>query len=118
MSELTRYIAAGLANVAVSYGLYAALALVLPYPVAYTIGYAAGIAVSYYLNARFVFRAQMRLGSAARYPLVYAAQYLVGVVLLALLVERVGVDRLLAPLVVVLATVPLTFVLSRLIIRG
>jgi putative flippase GtrA len=118
MSEFQRYLIAGGVNLGVSYGLYLALSLVLPYAIAYTSAYSVGLVVSYLLQARLVFRAPLRLGAALRYPLVYVAQYLAGVGLLTLLVDTLGVHTAVAPALVIAATVPLTFILSRLIVRG
>ena len=91
---------------------------VVTYPMAYTISYAAGILLSYYLNARFVFKEKLRLLKALQYPVVYLVQYLLGIVLLYLLVEAAHLSRALAPLVVVAFTVPITYLLSRLIIKN
>ncbi len=118
MGSFARFITAGTANTLATYLLYIVLALILPYPIAYTCAYMAGIGLSYYLNTRFVFQTQMRLASAAGYPLVYLAQYLLGILLLGLLVERIGINRFFAPVIVIVASIPFTYVLSRLIIRG
>lgn len=88
------------------------------YSAAYTIEYVTGIAISYYLNSRFVFRQPLQWKKAFQFPLVYVAQYLAGLVLLSLLVELVHIKQEFAPVLVIAATVPLTFILSRLIIKG
>lgn len=105
-------------NAGLTYGLYLLLLLIVRYTFAYSGSYAAGIFLSYYLNARFVFRERLRLSKALKYPSVYLVQYLVGLGLLYLLVETLHLDKRLAPLAIVVITVPATFVLSRYIIRG
>lgn len=115
--EFSRFVFVGAANTLLGYVIYAAALLIAPYIVAYTISYVAGIFISYYLNSRFVFKADLSLAKAVQYPLVYVVQYLIGVSLLQLFVETLGLSALIAPILVVACTLPLTFVLSRLIIK-
>jgi putative flippase GtrA len=49
-------------------GIYLLLVLFIAYPVAYTLSYGSGVFISYYLNARFVFREKLRLSKAMQYP--------------------------------------------------
>jgi putative flippase GtrA len=116
--EFFRFILVGLVNLVLTYALYLALGLFLPYPAAYTISYACGILISYLLNARFVFKSPIRISKAAQYPIVYLAQYLLGMALLYLLVELAHVSSRIAPLVIPALTVPATYLLSRYLIRG
>jgi putative flippase GtrA len=112
-SEVLRYLVAGGINTAASYALYFLLLLVVRYVFAYSVAFAAGIALSYWLNARFVFRAPTSWKSALRFPLVYVTQYVAGLATIALLVEGLKAPPALAALVVLVATVPLGFVLTR-----
>jgi putative flippase GtrA len=114
--EFARFLISGAVNTVTTYLIYVGLVLFLPYPVAYTITTALGILLSYYLNARFVFRQPLRLSAAVRYPAVYGIQYVLGLGLLYFLVEVGHLSKFIAPVFIVLATVPVTFVLSRLII--
>ena len=91
VETLVRYVLAGVLNTGATYALFYALLYVLPYAKAYTVAFVAGIGLSYALNARFVFAAPIRLASALAWPLVYLVQYLVGLAVLALLVERFGI---------------------------
>lgn len=114
--QALRFLVSGAANTAASYLLYLALQLAMPYQAAYAISFAAGIALAYALNVRFVFRATHTRAKALAFPLVYLFQYVAGALLLALLVERLGVAQELAPLVVVAVTIPVTFVLTRMLL--
>lgn len=116
--EFTRFIFWGGVNTLAGYLLYALLLLFLQYLVAYTITYASGILVSYYLNSRFVFRREIAVRKAVQYPLVYLVQYLLGTGSLYLLVRVLKVNKLVAPAIVILLTIPVTFLLGRRIIRG
>lgn len=80
---------------------------------AYTLSFVSGILLSYGLNARYVFRANITLDTFFRFPAVYLGQYLLGLAVISLLVEKLGVAAWLAPAVVLLITVPTTFMLSR-----
>jgi putative flippase GtrA len=113
VETLVRYVLAGVLNTGATYALFYALLHVVPYAKAYTLAFVAGIGLSYALNARFVFAAPIRLASALAWPLVYLVQYLVGLAVLALLVERFGIAPAVAAILAIVVTVPLTFVLSR-----
>lgn len=117
--EILRFLAGGASTTAVSYAAYLLLLRWLPYFIAYAIAYAVGIVWSYFANTWFVFRQPARLSRALTFPIVYAAQYLVGALLLYMLVDRMHLPPALGPLLVVILTLPLTYVLSRWIIaRG
>ena len=55
--------------------------------------------------------------SFLQFPLVYVAQYLLGVVMLVLLVDWLGLPKAFGPPVVTLLLLPLTFLLSRLVLK-
>ena len=117
--EFPRFLVSGALNTVITYVIYIGLAFIVPYLVAYTVTTAFGILLSYYLNARFVFRQKLRVRAALTYPTVYAVQYFLGLGLLYVLVELAHFSKFTAPILIVVATVPVTFVLSRLmIVRG
>jgi len=110
-----RFLISGALNTGISYLLYLGFLQLFSYRIAYTAAFVLGILISYGLNAVFVFRAKIAIRSLIRFPLVYLVQYVLGMVLVVTLVEFVGVAAWVAPIFAILATVPLTFVLSRLI---
>lgn len=116
--EVLRFLIGGVLNLAVGYGGYLLLLQWLHYEVAYAISYVVSIVVSYAFSALFVFRQPMRARSALRYPLVYLVQFLLGLVLLRVLIELMHSPAWLAPLLVSVFTIPVTFVLSRMIVRA
>jgi putative flippase GtrA len=89
----------------------------MSYKLAYTLTYLIGIYFSYYLNCRLVFREAAQWSSAIKYPLVYAVQYILGFMLLYGLVDFWNLSESIAPLIVIAATVPVTFMLSRWVIK-
>ncbi len=116
--EALRFLLAGAFNTAATYGIYLLALQMVPYRVAYTGAYAIGIVLGYAVNTVFVFRAPWRWKRMLAYPLVYVLQYGVGLLCLTLLVERGWVSDKIAPLLVVVITLPLTFLASRYLIKG
>jgi putative flippase GtrA len=117
-AELLRFLAAGLLNTGATFLLYLLLLRVLPYLVAYSIAYGVGILLSYVLTARFVFRQPLSWAGLLKFPAVYLAQYLLGTAILAALVDLLGAPKELAFVGVVAITIPVTFLLSRLLLVG
>ena len=115
--EAIRFLFAGTLNTILTYFFYLLLLSVLPYGVAYTLTYIVGIASAYLLACYLVFQERPRLRSALAFPGVYLVQYLLGVGLLVALVEHLEVSEVLAPLIVVAVTLPVTFLMSRLVVR-
>jgi putative flippase GtrA len=116
--EALRFLIVGGLNTAVSYACYLILLHWLAYEAAYAISYVIGVLLSYVMSALFVFRQPLRLRTALRFPLVYLVQFLLGFVLLKVLVELIHVPEWLAPLIVTIVSIPVTFLLSRLIVRS
>jgi putative flippase GtrA len=115
--ELLLFVLYGGINTLLGYGIYVFLMLFFSYKLSYTISYVLGIFISYYLNSKFVFKRKLSLTKALQYPLVYFTQYIVGILLLQILVEALNFSKLLAPIIIPLITVPLTYLVSRFIIK-
>ena len=118
LRELARFLAAGAVNTALTYAIYLLLLAIAPYLVAYTVAYVSGIAISYLLLTRFVFRTERGIATALKFPLVYLAQYAVGSAIIVLLVETFGVHASIAAIVAIVASIPVTFSLSRTVLRS
>ncbi len=115
-AEFARFLLVGATNTLFSWVLYVLLLTLLPYLAAYTLAYCAGIVLSYFLNVRFVFRKQASLASFLQFPLVYALQYGLGVLVLWLLVGY-GIDKRVTMAVATIVTIPVTFLASRLVLK-
>ena len=116
--EALRFLIAGACNTIVGYAVYLALLSLLGYALAYTAAYVVGIAMAYFLNVRFVFRVQGSALRALLFPSIYLIQYLVGILVLRVTVANFGVPPQLAILASIVVTVPLMFVLSRLLLKA
>lgn len=117
IGALVRFVIAGGANTVFSYLVYLALNVWLPYWAAYTIGYVAGIALSYVVNRHFVFRAGASVAGTLAFPVVYLGQWALGLVIVWFWVDVLAWTDTVAPLVASAITVPLTFTLIRRIFR-
>lgn len=111
--EFARFVVAGAVSTVLTFAFYLGLLQFLGYAVAYSLAYAAGIALGYGINSIWVFARKPRVRTALVYPLIQAANYVSGLAVLAFLVEFCRVPKALAPIGVVLITVPFTYVLTR-----
>lgn len=116
-SQFGRFLCGGAVNTAATYALFVGLSFALTSQVAYTISYIAGIGFSYLINTFLVFRARASLRSAIQFPVVYLVQYILGLIVLTLL-TRMELDSRLAMLLVITLNVPVTYVLTRFVIKG
>lgn len=113
-----RFIVGGGINTGFTYLVYLGINVFLPYHAAYLIAYAVGVVFSYWFNARVVFRVPLSWKGLATYPVVYVVQYLVAALCLGGLVEFFQISELIAPLVVVVAMIPLTYLMSKFLLGG
>lgn len=116
-SEVFKFILVGGSNTVLGYVLFAVLSGVMHYTFAYSLSFVIGIGYSYVLNSRFVFHEPLSWRKMMAFPVVYLVQYLLGVLLLPLLIEVLHIDRLLAAPIVIIVTLPVTFIMSKLIIK-
>lgn len=105
-------------NTALTYTLYVILNFFLSYHVAYALAFVAGIIFSYWFNSSIVFKASFSIRKAVSFPLVYIAQYFISAALLSILVEKFSLDENLAPLLVVAAMIPATYIASKLVLTN
>ncbi len=110
--EAPRFLFTGVLNTLWTYILYLLALQVFNYQLAYGISFVAGVLGSYWLNLRYVFRKRGNLKKFALYPLVYFFQYVLSALFLEFFVH-LGVKPVFAPLLVVLLTVPITFLLIK-----
>jgi putative flippase GtrA len=117
LTDLIKFLIGGVINTAFTYCLYLSLQVILAYQVAYAVAFACGIVFSYWFNAMVVFKTAMSWKGLFAFPLVYLVQYLLSAMLLSVFVERLGMPQSIAPLTVIVLTIPVTFVLTRWLLR-
>ncbi|RZO08824.1 GtrA family protein [Pseudomonas moorei] len=111
--DFVKFLISGGFNTAMTYGVYLILLMFLPYTTSYTISYIAGIVLAYLLNRFFVFKSHQGLKTIALLPLVYVMQYVISMLILWCWVEKLGFNDSLAPIVAIIITIPITYVLSK-----
>jgi putative flippase GtrA len=116
-SRLSRFIIVGSINTLITWLLFRGLNSFIDYRLSYSVSFAAGIVISYLANAAWVFQQRYSLRSALRYPIVYVVQYIYGLAAIWILVDMIGIARDLSLLVVIGTSIPLTFVLMKLVFR-
>lgn len=114
--EFVRFLMVGFLNTLVTYLLYVGLLLFFSYNLAYSCAYVGGIVFSYYLNVLFVFKEKVSWKSFLRFPFIYILQYGCSIGMINVLVIYVGITQTMAPLIAIVVTVPITFLLSKLVI--
>jgi len=118
-SPAVRFLLAGGLNTAVTFGLYVVLKTVLNYQISYFISWVCGIFLAWLMSSWFVFRSRPSLRTFLRFPLVYVVQYVLGATLLELFAGVLGLSQTWSPLLVIVLTLPLTFLLSKFVLtRG
>lgn len=116
--EFLKFVVSGGINTLTTYLVYLLLLLFLNYSLSYTVSYVSGIFLSYYLNTVFVFKEKMSIKKFLKFPIVYLIQYFINLLMLYILVEHLYLSTRIVPLIVVVVTIPVTFVLSKLIIKS
>lgn len=117
LQQWVRFLAGGAINTGFTYGIYYVLQKFVFYQISYAISYVLGILFSYWFNASFVFKTSLSWKGLFTYPLVYVVQYLVSALFLGAFIELVGIPPEIAPLLVLILMTPLTFFMSRLVLR-
>jgi len=97
--QVTRFIVAGAVNTGVTGAIFFGLSLAMAPSLAYTIAFCLGVGFAVAITPRFVFLARVAHTRRALYALWYALVYLVGLGVVYLLHDGLGLDR---PVVVVL----------------
>lgn len=116
-TSFLRFLTSGAVNTAFTYAMYALLLFVVPYRVAYTVAFASGIALAYLLYRYYVFQTVGRPYAPIWVVIIYGAQYAVGLVLVTLWSATLRLPELLAPVFAIAITLPLTYLLNRLVFR-
>jgi putative flippase GtrA len=107
----------GAVNSGLTYLVYLTLLRGISYRWAYSLSYVAGIFLAFGLNSLFVFRVPLRWRKLLPYPSVYLVQYLLGLCVVYAGVELLGWDERLMPILVLVVTVPVSFVLTRWVLQ-
>ena len=113
-----RFLVAGALNSGFTYLVYLVLLQVVSYRWAYSVSYVAGIFLSFVLNSLYVFHTPLHWRKLLPYPSVYLVQYLLGLAVVYAGVELLRWDERLMPFAALAVTVPVSFMMTRWILRG
>jgi putative flippase GtrA len=116
--EWLRYGGVGVSNTICYYVIFRALHHFTPYLVAHVMSFAVCIVISFFLNCAFTFHVSPTWRRFIRFPLSTLTTFIVMTAGVSVLVEGVGADPNVASLVSALAAVPLSYVISRLVLVG
>lgn len=115
--QATRFLLVGGLNVALSYGIFILLGLLLEPWIAYTAGYLAGLALVAVMTPRFVFGSRAGWRRTAAFVGFYVALYLLGRLIVAVAAPEGLVELLLTSAMLLAVSVPLNFLAGRFLFR-
>lgn len=115
---VVRFAIVGVLNTIIYYALYLLLRELLPYLVAHVIAFVLSVVGSFFLNCYFTFRQRPTWRRFLLFPLSTLTNFVVTTVGLYLLVRYAGMNQRIAPLVAASAAIPVTFLVTRLILVG
>lgn len=113
---INRFAVVGGINTVVYYTSYLLWSIAVPYLAAHLLAISIAMLGSFFLNCYWTFKARPTWRKFALFPLTNATNYVLTTVGLVVLVEWFGMDERAAPLVAALAAIPVTFVLSQLVL--
>lgn len=116
--DFMRFLIVGIINTLSTYLIYLFLLIVFNYHISYTISYIAGIIISYYLNSIYVFKEKVSFIKFLKYPIVYVVQYLINLATMFLFIEYLHFQQQIVPIIVMVLSIPITYLLSKLIIKS
>ena len=114
--QFVKFCLVGLSNTAISLLVYYIFVLINPrwYLVGNAAGFVVSVLNSYFWNSRFVFKKQdERAKTIVKTFLAYGTNLLIGTVLLWLFVDILGLSEFVAPLLQLVITVPLNYLLNK-----
>ncbi|GAA3719006.1 flippase GtxA [Salinicoccus jeotgali] len=118
VNEVLRFIFVGFINTINYYVFYILLITMgAPYLAAHLIGFAVAFIISYFLNCRYVYKVRPTLAKFLKFPLSQVFNIGLQTALLYLFVESFGWPEPFAPLPVLIITVPLTYIITRWILK-
>ncbi len=106
----------GLSNTAISLGIYYLFIWINRnlYLIGNAVGFIVSVLNSYFWNSKFVFKKKdEKVKTLVKTFLAYSTNLIIGTVLLYLFVEKLQISEVIAPLLNLIITVPLNFILNK-----
>jgi len=115
--RIIKFIIVGGLNTGAAYLFYLFFLIFSPYILAYSLSFILSTFISYFLYTYWVFKRSWSWKKLIQFPFVYLVQYFVGLLFLSLLIEYFTINDKLAPILVMILLVPLTYFLTKKIIH-
>jgi putative flippase GtrA len=116
--QVLRFALVGAVNTVTYYALYLTLRLVLPYLLAHAAAFVLSMTASFFLNCWYTYRTQPTWRKFLLFPLGNLTNFAVTTAGVYLLVDLLGTDERIAPLMAAGMAIPATFVVSRAVLHG
>lgn len=118
VASAARFLAFGGLNTLVTYLGYLVLLHWLPYRTSYSIAFASGVVLAYVMNRYLVFRLPGGRFGPLYVAVIYAGQYLLGLVIVTIWVDWIGGPARVAPLIAIVVSLPITYLCNAYVFRG
>lgn len=117
--EFIRFIIVGITNTAVYYLIYLSClhVLNLHYFLSHAIGFSISLIGSFFLNSYFTYKVKPTLIKFIKFPLTQVVNTLASTLFLFILIEWLSVNSSFAPLIAVMFTIPITFIITGRILK-
>lgn len=117
--EFTRFILVGGINTVTYYAIYLLCLHVFHfhYFLAHGIGFVVSLVGSFFLNSYFTYKVKPTLGKFIRFPLTQVVNTASSTILLFVLIEWFSISSNFAPLIAVIFTIPITFIITGKILK-
>lgn len=117
-NEFSRFVIIGLLNTLNYYVTYTVLIFIgLPYIASHLTGFILAFIISYFLNCHFVYRVTPTWSKFLKFPLTQVINMGMQTLLLYVFVDIFSWNEILAPLPVLVVTVPVTYTITRWVLR-
>ena len=119
-SELFRFILVGFMNTFNYYILYLFFIHILHinYLVAHITAFIISMVGSFFLNSYFTYKSRPSISKFLKFPLTYVVNVSVSTISIYILVQVMGLNETISPLIATLIAIPFTFVISKKILKS
>ena len=87
------------------------------YKISFVMGYVVSIVGSYFLNTYFTYKQKPSVKKFLIFPLTYIPNFIIQYVGMSLLVDRINMSRKVAPVITALVATPITFFVTKYVIK-
>ena len=87
------------------------------YKISFIMGYVVSIVGSYFLNTYFTYKQKPSVKKFLIFPLTYIPNFIIQYVGMILLVDRINMSRKVAPVITALVATPITFFVTKYVIK-